>query len=154
MLLKQLASLCNDTNYPPTHNVIAEANCVSCTAPVVPPPSNLSCVWLLVSVWGAILQHFAALPIVWNVLSSLLYWLTVQSYLTVCVHVHRYAGHVNSDYKLDSCLSQNDSHVISGSEDGRVCFWDLVEVRCRLNIEILSGIIMYNYLFGLSNTHL
>ncbi|XP_064387082.1 WD repeat domain-containing protein 83-like [Halichondria panicea] len=41
--------------------------------------------------------------------------------------LNEYSGHVNSDYKLDSCLSQDDSHVISGSEDGRVCFWDLVE---------------------------
>lgn len=41
----------------------------------------------------------------------------------------RYKGHVNGDYKLDSCLSHDDAHVISGSEDGRVCFWDLVEVQ-------------------------
>ncbi len=40
-----------------------------------------------------------------------------------------YSGHKNSDYKLDSCLSHDDAYVVSGSEDGRVCFWDLVEVR-------------------------
>ena len=39
-----------------------------------------------------------------------------------------YKGHKNSDYKLDSSLSHDDAHVVSGSEDGRVCFWDLVEV--------------------------
>ena len=33
------------------------------------------------------------------------------------------------DYKLDSCLTHDDAHVVSGSEDGRVCFWDLVEVK-------------------------
>ena len=42
--------------------------------------------------------------------------------------VYSYKGHSNSDYKLDSCLSHDDAHVVSGSEDGRVCFWDLVEV--------------------------
>jgi WD40 repeat protein len=40
----------------------------------------------------------------------------------------RYKGHSNADYKVDSCLTQDDAHVVSGSEDGRVCFWDLVEV--------------------------
>lgn len=41
----------------------------------------------------------------------------------------RYKGHVNNDYKVDSCLTQDDAHVVSGSEDGRICFWDLVEVQ-------------------------
>ena len=45
--------------------------------------------------------------------------------------MHSYKGHTNSDYKLDSCLSHDDAHVISGSEDGRICFWDLVEVHVR-----------------------
>ena len=39
-----------------------------------------------------------------------------------------YKGHKNQDYKLDSCLSHDDAHVVSGSEDGTVCFWDLIEV--------------------------
>ncbi len=52
----QAISLCNDVgrgrnviaeakasqnSYPPTHNVIAEANCLSCTTPVVPPLSYM-----------------------------------------------------------------------------------------------------------------
>lgn len=40
-----------------------------------------------------------------------------------------YKGHKSMDYKLDSCLTHDDAHVVSGSEDGRVCFWDLVEVK-------------------------
>ena len=47
-------------------------------------------------------------------------------------HFHSYKGHSNSDYKLDSCLSHNDAYVVSGSEDGRVCFWDLVEVSYKV----------------------
>ncbi|KAJ3022439.1 UNVERIFIED_CONTAM: WD repeat-containing protein 83 [Siphonaria sp. JEL0065] len=38
-----------------------------------------------------------------------------------------YKGHKNMDYKIISTLSNDDAHVISGSEDGRICFWDLVE---------------------------
>lgn len=30
-------------------------------------------------------------------------------------------------YKMDSCLTNTDAHVVSGSEDGRVFFWDLVD---------------------------
>ncbi|XP_077988063.1 WD repeat domain-containing protein 83-like [Glandiceps talaboti] len=38
-----------------------------------------------------------------------------------------YAGHQNTEYKIDSCLTESDTHIVSGSEDGRICFWDLVE---------------------------
>lgn len=40
----------------------------------------------------------------------------------------RYTGHKNQEYKLDCCLSERDTHVVSCSEDGKVFFWDLVEV--------------------------
>lgn len=40
-----------------------------------------------------------------------------------------YKGHANQKYKVDSALTNTDAYVISGSEDGSVCFWDLVEVR-------------------------
>lgn len=42
--------------------------------------------------------------------------------------IHRYTGHVNKGYKLDCCLSDKDTHVLSCSEDGHVYYWDLVEV--------------------------
>ncbi|MBZ3875750.1 WD repeat domain-containing protein 83 [Sciurus carolinensis] len=38
-----------------------------------------------------------------------------------------YSGHQNKQYKLDCCLSERDTHVVSCSEDGKVFFWDLVE---------------------------
>ncbi|ORY42794.1 WD40 repeat-like protein [Rhizoclosmatium globosum] len=38
-----------------------------------------------------------------------------------------YKGHKNTDYKIISTLSNDDAYVVSGSEDGRICFWDLVE---------------------------
>mmetsp|Transcript_9467 Transcript_9467/g.24420 ORF Transcript_9467/g.24420 Transcript_9467/m.24420 type:complete len:333 (-) Transcript_9467:99-1097(-) len=40
-----------------------------------------------------------------------------------------YSGHRNIEYKVDSVLSHNDAYVISGSENGDVCYWELVESR-------------------------
>ena len=39
-----------------------------------------------------------------------------------------YSGHVNTKYKLDSRLSNTDAYVVSGSEDGTIHFWELVQV--------------------------
>uniref|UniRef100_A0A8B9S309 WD repeat domain-containing protein 83 n=1 Tax=Apteryx owenii TaxID=8824 RepID=A0A8B9S309_APTOW len=39
-----------------------------------------------------------------------------------------YTGHRSTTYKLDCVLSEQDTHVGSASEDGKVYFWDLVEV--------------------------
>ena len=40
-----------------------------------------------------------------------------------------YTGHTNVEFKVDSVLSHNDAYVVSGSEDGSLCFWELVEGR-------------------------
>jgi WD40 repeat protein len=37
-----------------------------------------------------------------------------------------YAGHKNSSYRVESCMTHGDAHVACGSEDGDVFFWDLV----------------------------
>jgi mitogen-activated protein kinase organizer 1 len=39
----------------------------------------------------------------------------------------RYSGHRNADYRLQPTLTSDDAHVVCGSEDGSVVFWDLVE---------------------------
>lgn len=58
----------------------------------------------------------------------------------------RYTGHKNQEYKLDCCLSERDTHVVSCSEDGKVFFWDLVEVSlcmggpARSLLESLPGL--------------
>lgn len=49
--------------------------------------------------------------------------------------LNEYKGHKNTSYKIESCLSNSDSHVVSGDEDGKVFFWELVEV---INIYLLS----------------
>ena len=38
-----------------------------------------------------------------------------------------YKGHRNRDYRIVSTLSNDDAYVVSGSEDGRIVVWDLVE---------------------------
>ena len=43
--------------------------------------------------------------------------------------LNSFEGHVNKEYKLDSCVTCNDTHVISGSEDGHLYFWDLIEAN-------------------------
>lgn len=40
-----------------------------------------------------------------------------------------YTGHQNTQYVIDNCLNEKDTHVISGSEDGKIYFWDLIEVN-------------------------
>ncbi|XP_060592589.1 WD repeat domain-containing protein 83-like [Ruditapes philippinarum] len=41
--------------------------------------------------------------------------------------LNEYTGHKNSDYRIDSCLNSKDTHILSGSEDGFVYIWDLIE---------------------------
>ncbi|KAJ3441170.1 wd40 repeat protein [Anaeramoeba flamelloides] len=50
--------------------------------------------------------------------------------------LNTYQGHKNQDYRLSSCLTYDDSHVVSCSEDGKLYFWDLVgsKVAKTLNL--------------------
>lgn len=48
--------------------------------------------------------------------------------LIFCHYFYRFKGHRNTEYKIDSSLTHDDSHIVSGSEDGKIYFWDLVEV--------------------------
>lgn len=38
-----------------------------------------------------------------------------------------YKGHTNGDYRIRSCLGLADAVVVSGSEDGQIYAWDLLE---------------------------
>jgi mitogen-activated protein kinase organizer 1 len=40
-----------------------------------------------------------------------------------------YKGHISKSFKTDCCLTNSDAHVIGGSEDGLVFFWDLVDAK-------------------------
>jgi len=50
----------------------------------------------------------------------------------------RYTGHVNTEFRIDSVISSSDQHVLSGSEDGCVYVWHLVDVSCFLTYSIIS----------------
>lgn len=52
-----------------------------------------------------------------------------------------YTGHKNQEYKLDCCLSERDTHVVSCSEDGKVYFWDLVEGALTLALPVGPGVV-------------
>ncbi|XP_057396509.1 WD repeat domain-containing protein 83 isoform X2 [Balaenoptera acutorostrata] len=52
-----------------------------------------------------------------------------------------YMGHKNQEYKLDCCLSERDTHVVSCSEDGKVFFWDLVEGALALALPVGPGVV-------------
>eukprot|EP01113_Clastostelium_recurvatum_P015413 TRINITY_DN18593_c0_g1_i7.p1 TRINITY_DN18593_c0_g1~~TRINITY_DN18593_c0_g1_i7.p1 ORF type:complete len:283 (+),score=54.77 TRINITY_DN18593_c0_g1_i7:46-894(+) len=40
-----------------------------------------------------------------------------------------YRGHMNKSFKVSSAFTFDDGYVASGSEDHKVCMWDLVEAR-------------------------
>ncbi|KMZ64364.1 WD-repeat protein [Zostera marina] len=41
--------------------------------------------------------------------------------------LQEYQSHTCKSFKMDCCLTNNDAHVASGSEDGNIYFWDLVD---------------------------
>jgi len=48
---------------------------------------------------------------------------------TTCELLNEYKGHKNCNYKIDCIFSQDDAVIVSGSEDGLVYIWDLVESK-------------------------
>ncbi|KAI9355109.1 WD40-repeat-containing domain protein [Zopfochytrium polystomum] len=52
-----------------------------------------------------------------------------------------YKGHTNTSYKITATLTSSDAYVISGSEDGRICYWDLVEGSLLQSIQAHSKLV-------------
>ncbi|KAK1153717.1 WD repeat domain-containing protein 83-like [Acipenser oxyrinchus oxyrinchus] len=52
-----------------------------------------------------------------------------------------YKGHKNSRYKLECCLTEKDTHVVSCSEDGSVYYWDLVQGSLSLSVSVGKGVV-------------
>ncbi|KAL8997721.1 MAG: hypothetical protein Q9169_003050 [Polycauliona sp. 2 TL-2023] len=50
-----------------------------------------------------------------------------------------YKGHTNTDYRIRSCLGLADSIVISGSEDGKIYVWDVLEGKVVESLEAHDG---------------
>ncbi|GJJ69117.1 mitogen-activated protein kinase organizer 1 [Entomortierella parvispora] len=55
--------------------------------------------------------------------------------------LNAYKGHKNHEYKIRSCLSNSDAHVISGSEDGKIYMWDLIESEVVHKIDAHSKLV-------------
>ena len=53
--------------------------------------------------------------------------------------LQKYSGHTNRDYRIRSCLGMADTVVISGSEDGLLYAWDLLDGRKVERIEAHAG---------------
>jgi mitogen-activated protein kinase organizer 1 len=52
-----------------------------------------------------------------------------------------YKGHMNKEYRSIPSFTRSDSHVIAGSEDGKIYIWDLVEGKTAKVLEGHSGVI-------------
>lgn len=52
-----------------------------------------------------------------------------------------YTGHKMKGYKLDCCLSNKDTHILSCSEDGHVYCWDLVEGSLSLKLPVGKAVV-------------
>lgn len=50
-----------------------------------------------------------------------------------------YKGHVNMDFRIRSCLGMTDTVVISGSEDGHLFAWDLLEGTVIAKLDAHDG---------------
>ena len=50
--------------------------------------------------------------------------------------VGEYVGHKNSKYMVECGLNKKDDHVISGSEDGAVYMWDLIDAKIKEKVMI------------------
>lgn len=51
----------------------------------------------------------------------------------------KYSGHTNNEHKVECILTNTDAHVVGGSEDGRICIWDLVDEKMVHSLKGHSG---------------
>lgn len=58
--------------------------------------------------------------------------------------LQEYRGHTCKSFKMDSCLTNTDAHITSGSEDGYIYFWDLVDAsvvsRFRAHTSVVTSV--------------
>ncbi|MPC20594.1 WD repeat domain-containing protein 83-like [Portunus trituberculatus] len=56
----------------------------------------------------------------------------------------QYSGHNSKDYKVESCFTPSDTHVMSGSEDGCVYCWDLVQSTLTNKLEHRGSTVVHS----------
>jgi mitogen-activated protein kinase organizer 1 len=52
---------------------------------------------------------------------------------------NEYRGHINTEYPVKNCFSNNDTYVMSGSEDGNIFFWQLEDAKLIRSIHVHNG---------------
>ena len=50
-----------------------------------------------------------------------------------------YTGHRNSKYTVECSLNKDDDHVISGSDDGFIYVWDLIDGKIKHKLAVSSA---------------
>eukprot|EP00808_Paulinella_micropora_P029214 g48462.t1 len=55
--------------------------------------------------------------------------------------LNSYKGHLNKTYKVEAVLTKNDSHVVSGSENGDIYFWSLVDARIVKTVQAHNKVV-------------
>lgn len=55
---------------------------------------------------------------------------------------------------MDCCLTNNDAHVASGSEDGNIYFWDLVDASVVSKFRAHASVVIFKYLLIFSFLHI
>ncbi|KAI9818367.1 MAG: hypothetical protein M1826_001389 [Phylliscum demangeonii] len=50
-----------------------------------------------------------------------------------------YQGHRNTDFRIRSCLALHDAFVVSGSEDGKIYVWDLLDGKVVKQLDAHAG---------------
>ncbi|EPZ34027.1 Glycoside hydrolase, family 37 domain-containing protein [Rozella allomycis CSF55] len=55
--------------------------------------------------------------------------------------LNEYEGHENKTLKIQSVLDNKDAHVVSGSEDGKIRFWELVNANIVNTLEGHHGVV-------------
>lgn len=55
-----------------------------------------------------------------------------------------YTGHKNGKYIIECALNLKDDHVISGSEDGFIYFWDLIEAKVKEKVKLKDNKVIHS----------
>jgi len=71
------------------------------------------------------------------------YALHFHGFLLVSIHSlvpFSYTGHLNSDYRIECGVLASNNEVVSGSEDGAVYIWDMVESKLLRKLQHPMGV--------------
>ena len=63
--------------------------------------------------------------------------------------LNTYTGHVSSKFKIASCLSNTEAHVLSGSENGSIYIWGLVDGKLEQKLTPSRSSVSHRAICGL-----